>query len=456
MANEQKELLFYRREDIRDWELSRLFWLAFNGQFQEGASPAYLASRLVSMAQVYGLRGNLWHGFIALYLARHENAFSLACEYGTPDAGLRQIAELDFASIKELFDGGFPASPGSTDQNHGDVPMDLAGATLRKADQQSHQNHGEVPMDLAGIICDYRPQADSRRMSVTREVADGLCAFASDLAAAGDAATFGEVVVRYYQTHGVGDLGFYRAFRLIEEDGQVSLDPIPNPDEITFADIVGYEPQKKKLIENTEIFLSGKPANNCLLYGDAGTGKSSSIKATLNRYAPQGLRVVELFKHQYRLLPDLLQLLHGRNYRFIIYMDDLSFEDDEAEYKYLKAVIEGGLGKKPDNALIYATSNRRHLIRERFSDKRSLDDELHGNDTVQEKLSLAARFGITIYFGSPDKGEFEEIVEALAARYHLQASREELLAAANVWELSHGGRSGRAAMQLIMDLYGRG
>ena len=153
--------------------------------------------------------------------------------------------------------------------------------------------------------------------------------------------------------------------------------------------------------------MEGKEANNVLLFGDAGTGKSSSVKAVLNEYYGRGLRIIEVYKHQFKALSDVLEQIKDRNYKFIIYMDDLSFEDYELEYKYLKAILEGGLGKRPGNVLIYATSNRRHLIREKFSDKRELDDELHNNDTVQEKLSLAARFGVTIYYGSPDKRQFE-------------------------------------------------
>ena len=163
-----------------------------------------------------------------------------------------------------------------------------------------------------------------------------------------------------------------------------------------------------------------------------------------------------MYKHQFRALSYVLEQIKDRNYKFIIYMDDLSFEDYELEYKYLKAILEGGLGRRPDNVLIYATSNRRHLIRERFSDKRQLEDELHNNDTVQEKLSLASRFGVRIYFGSPDKHQFEQIVKALAKRYKLDMREEELLAEANKWELSHGGLSGRTAAQFITRLRGRG
>ena len=167
------------------------------------------------------------------------------------------------------------------------------------------------------------------------------------------------------------------------------------------SDLVGYEIPKQKLIDNTKAFVEGKKANNCLLFGDAGTGKSSSIKGILNEYYDQGLRMIEVYKHQFQDLNELIAQIKNRNYKFIIYMDDLSFEEFEIEYKYLKAVIEGGLEKRPDNILIYATSNRRHLIKENYSDKEGTRQDMHTSDTVQEKLSLVYRFGVSIYFGAP-------------------------------------------------------
>ena len=201
--------------------------------------------------------------------------------------------------------------------------------------------------------------------------------------------------------------------------------------------------------------LEGKKANNCLLYGDAGTGKSSSIKAIMNEYYDRGLRIIELYKHQFRDLQQVIAQIKNRNYRFIIYMDDLSFEEFETDYKYLKAVIEGGLERKPENVLIYATSNRRHLVREISSDKADRDEDLHTNDTVQEKLSLAFRFGCQIYYGKPSPAEFKNIVKVLADRYGITLPEEELLMEANKWELSHGGISGRTAVQFVDDLMTR-
>ena len=168
-----------------------------------------------------------------------------------------------------------------------------------------------------------------------------------------------------------------------------------------------------------------------------------------------GLRIIEVYKHQFQDLNDVIAQIKNRNYKFIIYMDDLSFEEFEIEYKHLKAVIEGGLEKKPENVLIYATSNRRHLIRETFKDKQDRDEELHVNDTVQEKLSLVSRFGVSIYFGSPDKKQFQQIVQTLADRYGVAMSEDELLLKANQWELSHGGLSGRTAQQFIDYLLGQ-
>ena len=220
-------------------------------------------------------------------------------------------------------------------------------------------------------------------------------------------------------------------------------------------DLVGYEDAKKKLIDNTRAFVEGKQANNCLLFGDAGTGKSSSIKAIINEYYEEGLRMIEVYKHQFQDLNAVIAQIKNRNYKFIIYMDDLSFEEFEIEYKYLKAVIEGGLEKKPDNVLIYATSNRRHLVREKFSDRTENEDDLHNNDTVQEKLSLVARFGVSIYFGAPTPKEFKEIVKVLAKKQHVTLDEDTLLLEANKWELSHGGLSGRTAQQFINYLLGQ-
>lgn len=305
-----------------------------------------------------------------------------------------------------------------------------------------------------GIIMDYQSPGQEGNV-FNRRIRDRICALGARLGQAGSVEGFKDEVTKFYGEFGVGKLGLHKAFRIEHEGNGARIVPITNIAHVHLDDLVGYGLAKKKLVENTEAFVQGKKANNCLLYGDAGTGKSSSIKAVVNQYYSQGLRMIEVYKHQFRDLNDVISQIKNRNYRFIIYMDDLSFEEFEIEYKYLKAVIEGGLEKKPENVLIYATSNRRHLVREKFSDKAERDDELHTNDTVQEKLSLVSRFGVTVYFGKPDQKEYQEIVKSLARKHQVPMGEEELLLEANRWELSHGGRSGRTAQQFVDYLLGR-
>ena len=223
------------------------------------------------------------------------------------------------------------------------------------------------------------------------------------------------------------------------------------------SDLVGYEIQKKKLVDNTKAFVEGKKANNVLLFGDSGTGKSTSIKAIVNEFYDYGLRMIEIYKHQFKDLSNVIAAVKNRNYKFIIYMDDLSFEEFEIEYKFLKAVIEGGVETKPDNILIYATSNRRHLIKETWSDRNDVeqDNGMHRSDTMQEKLSLVNRFGVTINYSKPSQKEYFDIVINLARKAGIQMSDEELKAEANKWELSHGGISGRTAQQFVYYLEGK-
>ena len=287
---------------------------------------------------------------------------------------------------------------------------------------------------------------------MTWKLSTAIVRLASSLSEAKSDEEFFLSVVKFYKEYGVGKFGLHKAFSVMNRDGHVMINPITKTADNRLSDLVGYEQQKQKLIENTEAFVSGRPANNCLLFGDAGTGKSTSIKALLNEYYSRGLRMIELYKHQLKDLPEVIRQIKNRNYRFIVYMDDLSFEDFETDYKYLKAVIEGGLERKPDNVLIYATSNRRHLIRENYTDKIRSDDELHTADTVQEKLSLAYRFGVTVYFGKPDKRSFQQIVRTLALRKGISMSDDELMLEANKWEIAHGGMTGRTAEQFIIHL----
>ena len=381
--------------------------------------------QLVEMAETYGFAGNLWHDYLTYLLVNHENAFSTACEIVGPVEGtINAFAMHDFEIFKQLYD------------------FDLK--ELEKI----------YPSVDSSLITDYQNINEGSKV-FNKRIRDRICTLAQKLAKAESTEEFMDDMVQFYKEFGVGKLGLHKAFRI---DGTVTparIVPITNIAHVHLDDLVGYEIAKKKLIDNTEAFVQGRPANNCLLFGDAGTGKSSSIKGILNQYYDQGLRIIEAYKHQFKDLNDIIAQVKNRNYKFIIYMDDLSFEEFEIEYKYLKAVIEGGLEKKPDNILIYATSNRRHLVREKFSDKEERRDDLHSSDTVQEKLSLVARFGVSIFFCAPDKKQFQNIVKTLAERHQVEMPEEELLLEANKWELQHGGLSGRTAQQFIDYLCGK-
>ena len=381
-------------------------------------------NEILELAVSHGLTGNLWHDYLTFLLASDENAYSTSCEIvGAIDGSMNQVAMHDFAIFKELYDYDF--------------------TELEKA----------LGVDCMSMLKGFK--ADGAHGSVfNKRIRDRICELSIHLAESENIEEFKAVLTQFYKEFGVGKFGLHKAFRIEHTELGAEIVPITKIAHVHLDDLVGYEMAKKKLIENTEAFVKGKKANNCLLFGDAGTGKSTSIKAILNQYYDQGLRMIEVYKHQFQDLNDVIAQIKNRNYKFIIYMDDLSFEEFEIEYKYLKAVIEGGLEKKPDNVLIYATSNRRHLIKETFKDKEDRDEELHTNDTVQEKLSLVARFGVTIFFGKPDKKQFHEIVRQLASRTELEITEEELMLEANKWELSHGGMSGRAAQQFVDYLLG--
>jgi len=380
---------------------------------------------LIELAACYGFEGNVWHFFLAYLLANHENAFSTGCEIiGWTEGSINTLALQDFTAFQTLFQ-----------------------YDLKKLDE-------ELGMDVFAVLLNFKSSTGSSKV-YNQRVHDRIGELSRHLAGAKDSREFMDYVVCFYKEFGVGKFGLHKAFKVENTGSGVDILPITKTEHVTLEDLVGYERQKQQLIENTEAFIQGRKANNCLLFGDAGTGKSSSIKAILNRYYDQGLRMIEIYKHQFQDLTAVISQVKNRNYKFIIYMDDLSFEEFEIEYKYLKAVIEGGLERRPDNVLIYATSNRRHLVREKFSDKREAGDDLHSSDTVQEKLSLAARFGVTIYYGMPEKKEFQEIVRVLAARNGVELTDQELLDKANMWELRHGGMSGRTATQFITHLLGK-
>lgn len=381
---------------------------------------------MIEMAASYGLQENLWHSVLACILANAENAFSKACEKkGLPQGSLAALVLSDISFWRALFDIRFE----SLDEAFG--------------------------CSLAGLLESY-VNSNTNGHVFNKRIRDSITGLGKALGACKDDAEFLNTLTGFYRDYGVGMLGLHKAFRIGQDkNGEAVIEPITCTEHVHLDDLVGYERQKKKLIDNTLSFVNGQAANNVLLFGDAGTGKSSSIKAIMNEFYAKGLRLIEVYKHQFKDLPKIIAQIKNRNYKFIIYMDDLSFEEFEIEYKYLKAVIEGGLETKPDNVLIYATSNRRHLIKESFDDVKDYKPELHSSDTVQEKLSLVARFGVTIYFGAPEKQEYDDIVVTLARKAGIEMDTDALLLEAGRWELNHGGRSGRCAQQFIIYLLGQ-
>lgn len=382
---------------------------------------------LLEVSTVYGFDKNLWHNYLTFLLVTNENPFSLTCEkVGANEGTVNHFAKGDFKIFKNLFHYDF---------------------TIMEK---------ELDIDCFSTILNYHAVGKKERM-YNKNVSEKVRSLSELIAMAKDEEEVFRLVTDFYKAYGVGMFGLNKAFRFQKADQTITFCPINNTDQVMLSDLIGYEIQKQKLIDNTEAFVEGRQANNCLLFGDSGTGKSTSIKGIINQYYDRGLRMIEIYKHQFEDLSSIIAQIKNRNYRFIIYMDDLSFEEFEIEYKFLKAVIEGGVESKPDNVLIYATSNRRHLIRETWSDRSDMSkDELHRSDTMQEKLSLVARFGITINYSKPTQKEYFDIVMNLAKRYEsITLSDDELCAEANKWELSHGGISGRTAQQFINYLAGK-
>ncbi len=253
--------------------------------------------------------------------------------------------------------------------------------------------------------------------------------------------------------YGYGDYARYKMFRLQPDDGNENgfmLKPVKYPDAVSLDDLIGYGMQREQVIANTKVLLRGKKASNVLLYGDAGTGKSATVKAIANAFSDQGLRLIELGKEELHLLPKLLDVLGSNPLKFILFIDDLSFQDNDDDFSALKAVLEGSVAARSHNTVIYATSNRRHIVRETFSAREG--DEVHRQDTMQETISLSERFGIRIYFEKPKKDLYLEIVYGLAQQYGLTMDRETLALEAERFALRKSGRSARAARQLIEQL----
>ncbi len=358
--------------------------------------------RILDLSTACGFDENLWQCYLTWVLMTNENSFTRTCErVGATEGGsVNRFAESDFAVFHQLFHYDF---------------SELERYLLT---------------DCFSILTDYHA-IPKRERTYNRDVSAQVLALRKALSEAENGHEMFQLVTDYYKRYGYGVFAMNRAFRIRREDGLEFL-PISNVDGVRLEDLLGYESQKAELRRNTEAFLAGKHANNVLLYGDAGTGKSTSVKALINEYYDRGLRMIEIYKHQFGELSRILAEIKNRNYRFIIFIDDL------------------------ENVLIYATSNRRHLIRETWNDRQDMEHhgDIHRSDTMEEKLSLAARFGVTINYNAPSPKEFQAIVKALAERQGIQMDEKELMVKANAWEVRHGGFSGRTAQQFVHYLEG--
>lgn len=387
-----------------------------------GAAPAEVRAEvngalggIIALAETEGFSGNVWHCYIAWLLVGDENPFSHSCERRSAARGtLTELAGADFENVRALLHFDF--------------------SELENYTQQS----------FYPLLRDYTP-------AVSTPVGEAVSALAKALGECSSAEEIMQLLSERYRSDGAGEFGLYTAFRL---GSGAQLIPIVSLESVTLDTLVGYEVQKAQMRENIGAFAEGRPFNNMLLYGDAGTGKSTSMKALLNEYSACGVRMVEVYKRQFELLSDLFETLAGRNYRFIIFMDDLSFEENEVGYKHLKAIMEGGVGSMPENVMLCASSNRRHLVRETWRDRndREFDGDVHRSDTMEERLSLAERFGCQVCFSDPSRAQYHEIVLTLAERAGISMDAEALCKAADAWELRHGGVSGRTARQFINHL----
>ncbi len=420
------------RDEIGEAYLSLLRGLAME-RGEDGDSsllPAY--SRLFSLlASEVELRdrplvGDAWQDHLLERLLGAENPFSLKAEQATVDAmgaSLLEAARADMGVLRELFD----------------LDGKALGALL--VARLWGQVERLLPLDGFHPL-DCRPDDH------------GVLGIKALLASDADWPARAEELAHHYASAGVGEWARCWAFRWVRHNGVGQLVGIAHPDRVRLDELVEYDVERALLLQNTEQFVQGFPANNVLLYGDRGTGKSSTVKALLQRYGDLGLRLVEVPKGLLEDFPSILGLLRGRRERFVLFVDDLSFDEQETAYKALKALLEGSVEARPENVVVYATSNRRHLVQERFSDRQDGDDEVRRWDTHQEKLSLADRFGVTLVFASPDQGRFLRIVESLASARTLEIDPLDLRRRALQWAAFQGGFSGRTARQFVDHLSG--
>lgn len=379
----------------------------------ENTSHAYaFTAGLIEKAELLGFSGNILRAYFLHALAQAENTFARTAEQpgGHVGGSLRRAFVRDMEILADVFH---------------EPPSAM------------------LPCDL---LDDYAPTN-----RCTTEAAAFLHERMEKAPSAEDAA---DAFLDFYRRYGCGEISSCKAFSW--NDKEHRLQGVERFEALPLADIIGCDRQKRQLTDNTEAFLEGRPANNVLLIGARGTGKSSSVKALAHEYYGRGLRLVQLAKSQLGELPRILAALRGfPSKRFILFLDDLSFEEFETEYKYLKSAIEGGIEVRPKNVLIYATSNRRHLIKESWRDRDRAQDELYRQDSMNETVSLSDRFGLIITFLAPDQEQYHAIIAHYLEKDGVRLAPEELRILAHRWELEHSGRSGRTAQQFAAHYLGQ-
>ena len=361
-------------------------------------------ARLISAAEKLGLKGNLLSRYLLHIIIHHPNIVSETMERTglPPGNSLRHIFYQDIDLLYPLL-----TQPTSS----------FLGAK---------------------ILDDYEP---------TKNIYDRTEDFLLPwLGAAGTTQDYAEALLTFYARYGYGVIASCAVFRW--DDTENKLCGVPHFEPTRMKDLIGYQKQKDQLIQNTRSFVQGKPANHVLLVGTRGTGKSSAVKSLVSEFEDNGLRLVQVTKEQLRKLPEILNALRdytGR--RFILFLDDISFEDSDIDFKAVKSAIEGGVSSCPRNVLLYATSNRRHLVRESWRDRDR--DELYRDDSINESISLSDRFGLIIHYHAPDQDEYLGIIDHMLSKKGIHLSEKELRIAGLHWEMTHSGRSGRTAQQFV-------
>ena len=366
-----------------------------------------IAARLIEKAEMLGLSGNLYRAYLIYLLAHEPNLISISIEMrgGKIGKDLREVFKHDIEILLPILRG------------------ELVGELKFLNNYEPSVKNGDESFNE--LI---------RRLEKVRDATEIVYTF-----------------IEHYRRYGYGDIATYRAFRWDK-----NIIGIRHFETIKLSDLIGYAHQKELLIGNTTAFVSGKPANNVLLVGARGTGKSSSVKALVNEFYSQGLRLVQITKPQLKNLPEIMETLRKfMSKRFIIFLDDLSFEESESEYKYLKSAIEGGVESRPENVLIYATSNRRHLIRETWRDRSEEHEELYRDDSLNETISLSDRFGLIVHYYAPTQAEYLEIIRSMLKKQGIELEDEDLRLEGLHWEMSHSGRNGRTAQQFVNHYLGQ-